>query len=81
MTLHALNRWAELHFAQSVRQLKVQFVRYDQKGVETTVSNNMCVCVLCWRDVNDPARPVCNTTLYQQEAVFIEFQETQKNIP
>lgn len=51
MTLHALNRWAELHFAQSVRQLKVQFVRYDQKGVET-VSNNMCVCVLCCRDVN-----------------------------
>lgn len=39
------------------------------------------VCVLCWRDVNDPARPVCNTTLYQQEVVFIEFQETQKNIP
>lgn len=48
MTLHALNRWAELHFAQSVRQLKVQFVRYDQKGVET-VSNNMCVCVMLQR--------------------------------
>ena len=35
-----------------------------------------------WTEVSvDPAHPVCYTTLYQQEAVFIEFQEMQKNIP
>ena len=44
MTLHILKRRAELHFAQEVRQLKKQFVRYDQKSVDTTVSKRVCVC-------------------------------------